>query len=307
MYSVQKYTPAHYEQWNSFVADAKNGTFLFHRDFMEYHSDRFEDHSLLFFHKEQLRAVLPANRVGDTLYSHQGLTYGGLVLHDCGGKTVRDIFQQLCTYLKGKGFKKLEVKAIPLFYHQQPANELYFEIIDKGGQLFRRDLNLAIDYRNELKIHKSKVKHFRKRQELGFTVLETPDVTPFWNEVLIPRLQEKHQVHPVHTVAEMNCLRSKFPKNIKQYEIWLDDKLLAGITTFETDTVVKSQYGATTALGEKHRALDYLFITLIEKYKDLGYRYFDMGTVTEGNMGLLKQKEELGCAIYTQDFYELKV
>ena len=36
-----------------------------------------------------------------------------------------------------------------------------------------------------------------------------------------------------------------------------------------------------------------------------------MGTVTEENgtynKGLLKQKEELGCSIYTQDFYELHI
>ena len=44
---------------------------------MDYHKDRFEDYSLMVFKDEKLVAVLPANRVEDKLFSHQGLTYGG--------------------------------------------------------------------------------------------------------------------------------------------------------------------------------------------------------------------------------------
>ena len=41
---------------------SKNGTFLFLRAYMDYHSDRFHDHSLMFHNeKGKLIAVLPAN------------------------------------------------------------------------------------------------------------------------------------------------------------------------------------------------------------------------------------------------------
>ena len=67
--------------WNDFVANAKNATFLFHRDFMEYHSDRFQDFSLLVLdEKENIKAILPANISANKVYSHQGLTYGGIVI-----------------------------------------------------------------------------------------------------------------------------------------------------------------------------------------------------------------------------------
>lgn len=82
-FKIIKYTSEHYNLWNDFVADAKNATFLFHRDFMEYHSDRFEDYSLLIFdEKENLKALFPANRIENDLFSHQGLTYGGLILDE---------------------------------------------------------------------------------------------------------------------------------------------------------------------------------------------------------------------------------
>lgn len=305
-YSIKKYTKEDHSSWNKFVANAKNATFLFHRDFMEYHSDRFEDYSLMIYQNLKLVGVLPANKKVDKIYSHQGLTYGGLVISDSiGGAKIFEITNSIIDFLKSKGFGGLIIKGLPVFYHQKPANEFLFFLSEIGGKIFNRDLNLAIDYSLPFHIHKSKRKHFEKRKHLGFEIEETTDFSEFWNHVLIPRLQEKHNTFPVHTLEEIMLLKKRFPKSIRQFVIRLENKVLGGITIFQTQTVVKSQYGAVTNLGEKHRALDFLFISLIKKFKEEGFHFFDMGTVTENNFGLLKQKEELGCEIYTQDFYRL--
>jgi len=42
MIEVIKYTSDKNEEWNEFIQKSKNGTFLFYRDFIEYHQDRFE-------------------------------------------------------------------------------------------------------------------------------------------------------------------------------------------------------------------------------------------------------------------------
>ena len=57
-------------EWDRFCYTAKNATFLFQRDFMDYHSDRFTDHSLMMYKDEELIAVLPANIKDRTVYSH---------------------------------------------------------------------------------------------------------------------------------------------------------------------------------------------------------------------------------------------
>jgi hypothetical protein len=44
---VEQYTADREEEWNDFVRDSKNGTFLFDRRYVEYHGDRFADFSLL--------------------------------------------------------------------------------------------------------------------------------------------------------------------------------------------------------------------------------------------------------------------
>ena len=77
MIEIHRYTAAYHRDWNDFVSESSNGTFLFLREYMEYHADRFTDYSLLVYDGNKLLALLPANRSGDVLYSHAGLTYGG--------------------------------------------------------------------------------------------------------------------------------------------------------------------------------------------------------------------------------------
>ena len=52
---------------------------MFHRYYMNYHQDRFEDHSLMIFKEDRLVAVFPANQREKIVQSHGGLSYGGLV------------------------------------------------------------------------------------------------------------------------------------------------------------------------------------------------------------------------------------
>jgi len=78
-FKVVRYNKSYKSYWNAFVADAKNGTFLFNREFMDYHNDRFIDFSVLVYKGEELYALFPANVVKDKVISHQGLTYGSFV------------------------------------------------------------------------------------------------------------------------------------------------------------------------------------------------------------------------------------
>ena len=312
-YTIKKYHKNDYEIWNAFIEQAKNATFLFHRDFMEYHKDRFEDFSLLVFEDDKLKAVLPANINGKSVYSHQGLTYGGLVFNaKLKGEKVEKVLDQVLLFLKENSIVNFYYKPIPDFYLQRGNQDLDFFLFKRGAVLERKEMNLAINLELPLQISKSKLKHFRRIENLDLDIVEEHDFQPFWEKVLGPRLLEKFNVKPVHTKEEIAFLRQNFPDNIKQYSVYQNDEIIAGITIFETKDVVKSQYGATSQKGEQVRALDFLFINLIHKYKRKGKRFFDMGIVNEENEsgyhpGLLNQKEELGCSVYNQDFYKIEI
>ena len=115
-YTVRPYEPNDFEAWNSFIGKAKNATFLFNRNFMEYHKDRFQDFSLIVEEDAKWVAVLPANRVGETVFSHQGLTYGGLVYGEkLNTDQVAAVFDQLLFFLKQKDIETLIYKPIISF------------------------------------------------------------------------------------------------------------------------------------------------------------------------------------------------
>ncbi|WP_163409661.1 FemAB family protein [Flavobacterium ajazii] len=312
-YTVKKYDKTDFKIWNDFITQAKNATFLFHRDFMEYHQDRFEDYSLMIFEDKKLVAVLPANRVEDTVYSHQGLTYGGLVFSSkLKGENVASVLDEVLFFLKENSVSFFYYKPIPGFYTFNGNQEIDFFLFKKGAVLERKEMNLAVNLMIPLDISRSKLKHFRRIENLPLEIVEEQRFDVFWEEVLIPRLAEKHKAKPVHTKEEITRLKNNFSENIKQFSVYYDHEIVAGITIFETETIVKSQYGATTKKGEEIRALDFLFINLIRKYKQEGKLFFDMGIVGDANEkgynpGLLKQKEELGCSVYNQDFLKITI
>lgn len=279
---------------------------------MEYHNDRFEDHSLILFKKDKPIALFPANLRENVLYSHQGLTFGGLLLtKKSGAHEINELLLSVINYAKAEKFTAMIVKTIPEIYYEHSANELLY-FLSKQGNLIDRNLVLAIDYTIPLSIHKTKRKHYEKNDSLGFEIEENGSLAEFWNDVLQPKLQEKYNANPVHSLAEITKLQAQFPSNIIQYNIKLDGEILAGITIFKHKKVIKSQYGANTKKGASLRALEYLFMYLIEKFKDEEMHYFSMGTVDADNelgynTGLLKQKEELGCVCFTQDIYKIPI
>lgn len=279
---------------------------------MEYHSDRFEDFSLLIFKKDELIGLLPVNRVGKTVYSHQGLTFGSFILKfDIIQEEVIDMIDNTFNYLRSNGVINISIKLIPEFYCKKKCKELENYLHLKNEVKCEKLMVFAIDYYKPFSIHKTKLRRFRNNK-YNFVIKESDDFSSFWEEVLIPRLDFRYNTKPVHSLNEISLLASRFPTRIKQFNIYLENTILAGITIFDSDTVVKSQYGAATEMGKKTRALDYLFLYLIYKYQNKGKRYFSMGTASDNsemgyNSGMKKQKEELGCRIYNQKILSLNL
>ena len=119
---VQKYVDNDIQLWNSFIKNSKNGIFMFERDFMEYHKDRFVDNSLLFYDEDKLVALFPASIKDGVLASHGGLTYGGFITgNDMKQHHMNDCFNALREYANENRIKEIIYKHIPHIYHKQPA------------------------------------------------------------------------------------------------------------------------------------------------------------------------------------------
>ena len=59
-FSFARYGAADQSCWNSFLERSKNGTFLLNRNYMDYHADRFDDHSLVVRRDGEMYALIPA-------------------------------------------------------------------------------------------------------------------------------------------------------------------------------------------------------------------------------------------------------
>lgn len=310
-YTVRKYQPSDYTFWNDFIGQAKNATFLFHRDFMEYHADRFEDYSLLVFEADRLIAVLPANRKEDAVFSHQGLSYGGLLVFERAKfKAMLYVFKATLEFLNASGIKKIYFKEFPFFYAKVFSDEMKYLLFLTEAKLYRRDLLSVIDLTKPLRLSKDRKEGVKRGIKSNLRIEETTDFSAFWNEILIPNLRNKHNIKPVHSLDEIKLLHSRFPKNIRQFNVYREGSIVAGTTIFETETVTHSQYISANSTKNETGSLDFLHYKLISEVF-AGKKYFDFGNSNENssrnvNAGLSYWKESFGCGMVTQDFYEVE-
>ena len=307
---VEQYSAGDKQEWDRFVGAAKNATFLFARDYMDYHSDRFTDHSLMVFKDDELVAVLPANLKADgTLVSHEGLTFGGLVVA-CPAtlESVLACFHVVLRHLNQSGISKFIYKRIPGFYNTLPDDDVAYVLFMLDAKLQRRDCSATISQANRLPFRRGHKYLIKKAAHHEVRMVQETSFQPFWEQVLAPQLATRYGARPVHTLEEITLLASRFPEQIKQFSAYCGDEIVAGTTIYETPTVAHAQYGAVTEKGRQIGAQAFLFSSLIERYKDK--RFFDFGTSNEHegrilNHGLLEWKEGFGARCYAHDFYEI--
>jgi len=310
--NIIKYTKEYKIQWNDFVKNCKNTHFFFLRDYMEYHSDRFDDYSLLVFDdNNKLITVLPANIKNNILYSHQGLTFGGFLVDDkMKTETMLEIFDNLKIFLDTNNIQKLVYKCIPYIYHIKPSEEDRYALFRNNSKLIRRDVSSTIDLTEQVRYSKGRKWTVNKAKKENIEVLYSEDYDIFWT-LLSTVLESNHEAKPVHSLEEIKSLVEKFPKNIKLYLAKKDDTVVSGALIYENKNIVHTQYLANSELGRETSALDLLIDYLIKDiYKDK--KYFDFGISNEEagrylNTGLIAQKEGFGARAVVQDFYELEI
>ncbi len=298
------------KEWDLFVKNSKQGTFLLERSYMDYHSDRFHDHSLMIYKNDKLYAILPGNEADHTFYSHQGLTYGGLITNSkATADDVCKVFAQINQYLKQQGFQKVIYKSVPRIYHQLPAEEdLYALFKECHAQICARNISAVIDLQHPLKWYNIRKQGAKKATSQGIRIEYSEDYNNFW-EILSTNLMQTYHAQPVHTLEEIRMLHERFPENIKLYVALQEDgKMLGGTLLYITPQVVHTQYISASEEGKQKHALDALFLRLIQhEYKDC--LFFDFGTSNEDggkilNTSLIYQKEGFGGRGVVYDTYE---
>jgi len=313
--TVRSFAAAQSDDWDDLVHRSCNGTFLHTRRFLSYHHDRFADQSLLLHDRRgRITGVLPAAvspEGTETIVSHPGLTYGGLV-HDGSvrGASMITALQEVVAHYRQLGYRRLRYKAIPGIYHSEPADDDLYALFRLGARRDRSDLSATIDLSRRGRVSQQRV---RSRKAAAAAAVSTgddwDDIKEFWG-ILEANLAQRHGTSPVHSVGDIQLLQSLFPTAIMLITARVDRKLAGGTVLFAAGPVLHMQYTATTIAGRAACVTDLLMEHGIELARDGGYRYFDFGISTHSagrvlDEDLYRFKASFGAGGATYDHYQI--
>lgn len=319
MLEVVRYEEKDEALWDRFVqGESVNGTFLQTRNFLNYHpKGRFQDHSLLVWaDSKKLYAVIPACEAAQgnqkALVSHQGSTYGGLVISPGCYHKAQDMEELLCAfdaYWQNEGFSQVELRMTPgLFAREDPALLEYFMKYHNYQEC--TELGVYLDFNRfeddiPTNFNQNKRRLLKKMQgmDLQFVELCTQQEIASFHDLLCRNLKKFHTV-PVHTVEELVEFRnSRLTDIVRFYGVVYQGELLAGCMCFDFDhRVLHTQYLASDPFRESIPGVDamtYLYYKVIAKAKQDGYSALSFGICTEEkgkelNFGLLRNKASFG-------------
>lgn len=317
--------------WDKFVAQAKNGHFLFYRDYMDYQSEQYTDCSLMVYDDaigeesmekdygvDNLKAVFPANWQSDEacVYSHQGLVFGGLLVETEISQTeVLEVMQAVLMYYSAMyQARRVVVTPLPYVYCSYPSGEQLYALTCAGAQLESRSVSTIVSMRHQLRIRSLRLRQAKKAIDNDLFIDRRKEndwasLHDFWQILL-----EQNDI-TIHSEQEMRHLIELFPKNIKLFLVRKVDgdnaPIVGGCVVYINNKVVHIKYLAANEEGRANGALDLLSRYLIQQcYTDVDYIDFGSNTDLYGmhlDEGLISLKEGFGGRAVCYDTYAIEL
>lgn len=303
-YSIELFTEQYEEDWDALVFGSPVGTFLHSRSFLSYHKDRFIDQSLVVVDKktDTLVGVFPCalDESRKVASSHPGSTYGGIVTRsEMNPELVEFFLNGIINHMRSIKVRELIYKVTPFIYRLDYTHLDEYFIWRAKGINYRNDLCNIIDLNKPFKFSRRRQRSLKKAEKLNLKYYKDCEFTQdIWT--MLEKNLAKHNVKPVHSLAEIKVLKDKFQDSILLHLATdSDGQPLCGVVAFHMPNVIHSQYIFSTDDGRKCGALDFLFYKLIELATEHGCSYFSFGASSEQhgqilNHGLFAFKSEFG-------------
>ena len=307
MYEIQPYTREQESRWDRFVMeDSMNGTFLQTRKFLNYHPEgRFTDASFFVEKSGIVVAVVPGCSVDGSFVSHLGSTFGGPVISKdfYSGNKILEIVKDIDDYIV-RNFKSVKLKPTSPIFATVPTDLLDYALEHSGYSRYT-ELScytpIAKDV-DPLENCKRECRHnFRLSEKLNLTYGEIPDceMEKFYD--FLVKSKARHNTKPVHTLAELQNLKQRFPGEILFRGVWQDGIYLSGmmIFYFRQAKVFHFQYLAPDDSKRETNATTSLFVNAMREAAQVGCEKFSWGISTEDggaylNENLYRFKESFG-------------
>lgn len=311
VFQIVQYAPEKKHLWNSFVHKAKNANFQHLREYIEYHGERYTDHSLLFMKGNNVVGLFPANVKNNIFYSHNGITFGGLLINShIKQKEVLQMFAALINYVRSRSFEAIVIRLQPHIYNRYFSEEISYALFKNNAVISARAISSVISLQKVLPYSKGRKWSLKKAIKHDITMVESTNYDAFM-ELEKTLLKNKYGAVPVHSANELQLLSSIYPDKIKLYTVNFKDEMIGGVIIFLMGNVAKCQYICSNYLCKELNALDYLLTELIKKFKhelqffDFGHSTLKGGQYLETN--LIQNKESYGARGVCYDTYTISL
>lgn len=309
--NIIEYNSNNKQLWNKFISKAKNANFQHRREYMEYHAERFTDNSLLFMKDNNVQCLMPANIKDNILYSHEGITFGGLLFSSSlKQRELLNFFDNLMNYAQKKLISTIVLKPQPHIYNSYFSEELLYALFKNHAFISGRAVSSVINLENKLPYGKGRKWSLKKSLNYEISISESKNYDCFM-EIEKELLKRKYGAIPVHTAQELRYLSLLYPDKIKLFTINYNNEMIGGVVLFFMNAVVKCQYICSNDICKEMHALDFLFTELINRF--IGkFKYFDFGhsTLKEGYYledTLIQNKESYGARGVCYDTYSINI
>ena len=321
------FTSLHETEWDEFIENSVNGTFLQCRKFLNYHGDRFVDCSLMLYREEELVCVCPAcviNENGTKIFwSHKGSTFGGLVLAAAEYKAekVIELIKSLKSYLDEQNYAEVYLKITGHLFSVKEPDLLEYCLWHEGFENLTEIstyVDLA-DCTDDLAANFNRtLRRYRNRWlDAGaeFSELKTIEEISAFYQLLEDNLG-KHGASPIHTLDELIDLKfNRFPDEMVFYGTFLDNEMVAGCLLFKfiKTKAMHMQYVATSQdiKNDLPSPAAFTYYSMMNVTREHDFARISWGTSTfeQGrilNDTLIRFKERVGSRYSQNNTYHWK-
>lgn len=315
--------------WDELVLERSiNGSFLQTRRFLEYHGNRFDDASLMFYRNGNLIAVIPFSfHEGEEnkgeFRSHNGATFGGIIVHERYGtiEIYKQILSELFEYCNNEGTHILLKMPSKIYTRLDKNTDMLEYLLRNCGYSVSEDVGFYIklgeledDFvKNYSTLRRRKLKKSMK-YDLAFKEINSDSEVGEFYQVL-QKNYLKFGCDPVHTLNELLVLKNNKLKNeTRFFGVYLENRLIAGSMVFDFNnrTTFHTQYLASDNDYYAVCPNEYMYTELIRQAKKDEYRYLSFGTSTYEHGKVLNEnlaifKEGFNTEAYLNRTYKLKI
>jgi len=310
-YEVRHYSSELKGDWESVLLKATNATLMHDRAFLAYHpADKFQDCSVILYKDNIPIAVFPGHREEDLVYSHNGLSYGGLIHTPCSFNQKLEYYKFMMKHYDSLGINSLHIKETPSIYDANHDESTAYIMHLAQAEIIQMELSLAIKL--PLRVtNKGRKANIKQANLAKLEIIESNDPSAFWEELLLPNLENRYNKKPTHSKEEMVFLMKKFTKNIRQFNVYKDNQIIAGATVYFSPNCMHTQYLASNKQGRDLHALDALIKYLCDNFA-AKRQFLDFGHSNENrglniNKSLFRWKESFGANSFIHRHFQVPV